>query len=197
MQRKRIPLCNTLNGFILWEKILSLWRAQKERDQKECDTAFIEISFIISIKHPRRQFTMVFLGRFCSHHEHVFLSEAGRGYNKKPKVFYWSKKNTKKKWNSSFPILFRLCFYRHVRLLPDYKCSIVVRLGHKSNQPDCWNQILVLLLFVGKFPVQQLMRKNMMIRKKRRKKMMTVGLKTCCCFWKSSISFICWASRRT
>lgn len=66
--------------------------------------------------------------------------------------------------------------------IPDYKCSIVVHWGHKSNQPDCWNQILVLLLFVGKFPVQQLMMKNMMIRKKRRKKMMTVGLKTCCCF---------------
>ena len=106
-------------------------------------------------------------------------------------------KRTLKKWNSSFPILFRLCSYRHVRLLPDYKCSIVVHWGHKSNQPDCWNQILVLLLFVGKFPVQQLMMKNMMIRKKRRKKMMTVGLKTCCCFWKSSISFICSASRRT
>ena len=102
MQRKRIPLCNTLSGFILWEKILSLWRAQKERDQKGCDTAFIEISFIISIKHPRRQFTMVFLGRFCSHHEHVFLSEAGRGYNKKPKVFYWSKKNTKKNETALF-----------------------------------------------------------------------------------------------
>lgn len=66
--------------------------------------------------------------------------------------------------------------------IPDYKCSIVVHLGRKSSQPDCLNQILVLLLFVEKFLVQQLMMKNRMIRKKRRRRRRIAGLKICCCF---------------
>lgn len=71
------------------------------------------------------------------------------------------------------------------RKIPDYKCNIEVHSGRKSNQPDYLNQIRALLLSAGRFPVQQLMMKNMTTRKKKRRRMMTAGLKTYCYFCSS------------
>lgn len=66
--------------------------------------------------------------------------------------------------------------------LPDYRCSNVAHLDHRSSQPGYWNQTLVLLLFAGTILVPVQMRKNMTTERMKRKMMTTADLRICCCF---------------
>lgn len=68
------------------------------------------------------------------------------------------------------------------RTTPDYKCSNVAHLDHRSSQLGYWNQTPVLLLFAETVLVPVQMKKNTTTERMKRMMMRTADLRICCCF---------------